>query len=457
MMENAIYFMSVCSGIEAASVAWAGLMRPMLLSEIDAFPRAVLEARQDAADARKLVPADKIPLWGDFTAIRPQHLRDRGFPFPQVLIGGTPCQSFSIAGARKGLSDDRGNLALAYIRLAHALAATGHLRYAIWENVPGILSMRDNAFGCFLGGLSGADAPLCSPFEHGRWPRAGMVAGPKARIVYRVLDAQHFGLAQRRARLFVVAGFGDGTNPAAILFERKGCLRHPATRQDPRENIAGTLSARASAGGGLGTDFEIGGGLQIAHALRAEDFDASEDGTGRGTPIIPIAYGGNNTSGAIDTATARHERGGCGRMDFASETFVFSCKDHGSDAARNVSPTLRAMGHNESHANAGGQLAVAYRTTGNDGCYETGNSIGALQTGTDPSAHVLLQQYGVRRLTPIECERLQGFPDGYTFITYRGKPAADGPRYKALGNSMAVPVIRWIGERTVEQLKRENR
>lgn len=446
-------FLSICSGIEAASEAWRGIMSPVLLSEIEAFPRAVLAARHGAADARRYVSSHAVPLWGDFTALRVRHFRHFGWQLPEVLIGGTPCQEFSIAGPRGGIVSDRGNLALSYVRLAHALAATGHLRFAIWENVCGVLSMPDNAFGCLLGGLSGADAPLRSPLERGRWPSAGMVAGPRARVAWRVLDAQHFGLAQRRERVFVVAGFGDGADPAAVLFERKSSGRHSATRGKAREGVAGTLSARTSGGGGLGTDFELGGGLQVTHTLRGEGFDASEDGTGRGTPLVPCAYGGNNTGGPIDVETCLNAKGGAGRMDFESETFItaFSCKDHGADAGE-VAPTLRAMGHSGSHANAGGQVAIAYRTTGNDGAYATGDAIGALGTGTDPNAHVLAGGVGVRRLTPRECERLQGFPDDYTAIMYRGKPAADGPRYKAIGNSFPVPVIRWIGERIVVQL-----
>lgn len=151
------------------------------------------------------------------------------------------------------------------------------------------------------------------------------------------------------------------------------------------EAVASTIGTR-TAGGSLdlydqaAAIFSTG---DIAHTLRGEGFDASEDGTGRGTPLVPVA---------------------------------FSSKDHGADAMHDLAPTLRAGGHADSHANSGVPPAVA----------------SAMQ---------------VRRLTPRECERLQGFPDDYTLVPYRGKPAADGPRYKALGNSMAVPVMRWIGER----------
>ena len=408
---TALRYLSICSGIEAATVAWHPLgWEAAAFAEIDRFPSAVLSERWPG-----------VPNLGDFTAIDTKNIGEI-----HVLVGGTPCQSFSLAGDRRGLAEPRGNLALSFVRLAHALAATGHLRFAIWENVPGVLSMRDNAFGSLLGGLAGADAPLHSPLERGQWPGAGMAAGPRARIAWRVLDAQYFGLAQRRERVFVVAGFGDGADPAAVLFERKSRGWHPAPGDTARQDVAGTLESRASAGGGSGTDFEIDAGL--------------------------LAYGGNNSTGPLNVATALNAKGGAGRMDFESETFV-----------------------------------TAYRTTGNDGAYETGDRTGALGTGTDPNAHVLavslrgregggtaelggkvapalrasqgggdkshaLTPCGVRRLTPRECERLQGFPDDYTAITYRGKPAADGPRYRALGNSMAVPVMRWIGERIARQL-----
>jgi DNA (cytosine-5)-methyltransferase 1 len=177
----------------------------------------------------------------------------------------------------------------------------------------------------------------------------------------------------------------------------------------------------------------------------------------------PLAFGGNNTAGPIDCATALAAHGGPhGRLDFASETFVvaaFSCKDHGADAG-DIALTLRAMGHAGSHANAGGQIAVAIpileagaRTGASSASPKAGAGIGR---AGDPM-FTLQAGSGVRRLTPKECERLQGFPDGWTNVPYRGKPAADGPRYKALGNSMAVPVMAWIGERIqmVEDLMQE--
>jgi DNA (cytosine-5)-methyltransferase 1 len=152
----------------------------------------------------------------------------------------------------------------------------------------------------------------------------------------------------------------------------------------------------------------------VAHALRGEGFDASEDGTGRGTPLVPLA---------------------------------FSAKDHAADAS-SLAPTLRAMPHDRSHANAGGQVAVCVQE-GQTGVreYDTAGTVRSDAPGTQPGGSLIRQRMAVRRLTPVECERLQGLPDDYTLVPYRGKPVSDGPRYRAIGNSMAVPVMRWIGRR----------
>jgi DNA (cytosine-5)-methyltransferase 1 len=191
-----------------------------------------------------------------------------------------------------------------------------------------------------------------------------------------------------------------------------------------------------------------------AHALRGEGFDASEDGTGRGTPLVPVSYRTSGNCGAWETGDKTDAL--TTATDPDHHVLAFSSKDYGADAAIDIAPTMRAMGHAGSHANAGGQLAVAtlaIRGSGDESNleYRTDGTANALLTPNGGRAGIGVGaiQYGtaVRRLTPRECERLQGFPDDWTAITHRNKPAADGPRYKALGNSMAVPVLRWIGER----------
>ena len=477
-------YISMFSGIEAASVALEPLgYSPVCFSELPGFASQVLGHHYP-----------HVPNVGDMT----EHDWTQYRYQVGLVIGGSPCQGFSIAGLRGGLADDRGNLSLQFVKAVHAIRPS----YLIAENVPGWLNMPDNAFGCFLAGLVGAnDALLPSSMPAGqrgnvdwrwdkklrrlipRWPSAGMVAGAWARVAWRVLDAQYFGLAQRRKRVFVVASFGDAGDPAEILFEPKSLQRDPPARRKARQDIAPTISARTSGGGGLGTDFDLDGGLiEVTHALRADGFDASEDGTGRGTPIVPVgfalngiseyggemptlraksgdcgggsevllAFGGNRTSGAIDTAAALNAKGGSGRMDFETETLIANTS------------------------------AVAFALRGREGGAMPelqGDMVGALRAASGGSSRSYIAGCGVRRLTPRECEKLQGFPPDYTKIPIKKvkrerlfspraahdyqeingevwQLAADGPRYKALGNSFPVPVIRWLGERVMAQYKR---
>jgi DNA (cytosine-5)-methyltransferase 1 len=269
-----------CSGIGAPEIACPEIDW-RLASEIERFPRAVLMHRYGVVPATQSSARDSGRyLWGDMTALRVRHMRRLGIPFPNVIVAGTPCQAFSIAGARKSLDDARGNLTLQFVRMVHAIRkatrdADGRsvLRWLLWENVPGVLSTKDNAFGCFLSGLVGADDPLCTP-DGSRWPDAGMVAGPFARAAWRILDAQYFELAQRRRRVFVVVGFGDDCDPAAVLFERLGLHGNHAPGREVRQDVTGTLSARSHGGGGLGTDLELGGPSSLALPERRGDGSA---------------------------------------------------------------------------------------------------------------------------------------------------------------------------------------
>lgn len=377
---------SVCSGIEAATAAWHPLgWQPAFFSEIEAFPRAVLAHHYPS-----------VPLHGDFTTIK-------GTEYEPIdlLVGGTPCQSFSVAGLRGGLDDDRGNLALEFLRLADRTRP----RWLVWENVPGVLSSNGGRdFGSILGGM----------VELGYG------------IAYRVLDAQYFGVAQRRRRVFVVGYLGDWRRAAAVLFERHSLQGHPAPRREAGEKPAPTISARPTGGGGLGTDFDLDGGL-VAD-----------------TPTV----GANQTYGfpgeiVASTGNVSHclNAGGMGRQDYETETIIAF---HAEAQADQLPTTSRDTSISDSLTTSQ-HAAVAFEG-------DIARTLSARHDGSPcadrgPNVVAVPHNMQVRRLTPRECERLQGFPDDYTLVSYRGKTAADGPRYKALGNSMAVPVMRWIGER----------
>ncbi|MFP5338094.1 MAG: DNA cytosine methyltransferase [Gammaproteobacteria bacterium] len=453
-------FGSVCSGIEAASVAWHPLgFRASWLAEIEAFPAAVLAHHYP-----------EVPNLGDMTKIATEVLTG-AVDAPDVLVGGTPCQAFSVAGMRAGLQDARGKLTIEFVRLADAI---DHVRVArgkqpsitVWENVPGVLSDRGNAFGCFLGALAGEDCELQPSGK--RWTDAGCVYGPKRAIAWRVLDAQYFGLAQRRRRVFVVASAREGFDPASVLFEREGVRRDtPPRRGEGQDLAAGTLR---STQGGSDVDHARVGHLQPVTGTLNANGEAAGSATQQDVESgMLVVHGTQDPDVRLDQA---HTLGRNNGMENA--LLAFSCKDHGADVGQ-ISPTLRAMGHGGSHANAGGQVAVCVtgeiahtlKAEGFDasedgtgrgqpivaalrGISDYGDGLPCLRAkGGDAAggSEALVSSSAVRRLTPTECERLQGFPDGYTLVPYRNKEAADGPRYKALGNSMAVPVMRWIGER----------
>ncbi len=263
-------FGSVCSGIEAASVAWHPLgWTAAWLAEIEPFPSAVLAHHYP-----------DVPNLGDMTTL-PDRILAGDVEAPDLFCGGTPCQAFSVAGLRKSLDDARGNLSLTFCEIANAI---DHVRSAggkpasiiKWENVPGVLSTKDNAFGCFLGALAGEDDALVPP--GGRWANAGFVDGPQRAVAWRVLDAQYFGVAQRRRRVFVVASARAGFDPAAVLFEFDGLRRDTAPSRETGK-VAPTIPSRSTAGGGLGTDFDCDGGV-ISMCLNAGGAAAAGCGIG---------------------------------------------------------------------------------------------------------------------------------------------------------------------------------
>lgn len=609
--NNEITFGSVCSGIEAASVAWHPLgWRAAWVAEIEKFPSQVLAHHYP-----------DVPNLGDMTTIGEQ-VRAGTVEAPRVLVGGTPCQAFSVAGLRNSLDDERGQLTLEYVRLLNDIeqvrrnAGLGGA-IGVWENVPGVLNTKDNAFGCFLGALAGETEPIKPPAK--RWGNAGYIASAERAIAWRVLDAQYFGVAQRRRRVFVVACSRDDICPREILFEFEG-----VRRDNPPSREAGQTVATA-AGGGAG---ESGEGGEVAQTFcgnqaadvnatlqttcheysRADNFTTividraafnagqnalytpriSEDDTmptlvakgphavaikgniidrhhknggngigvddddlmytltsadlhavafdttqitspqngsnpQPGDPCHPLAAGAHPPAIIANTASFKPGNGakahGIGYEEEVAPTITagsggnatpavvstvgFSAKDSGGDAQPEIAPTLRAQNAASGNQNSSWMAAVAQGketvAVGFDAYNNsvTGDIAKTLDTGSDyhhvPNVMVenanqpptafkvrsgspegggkgymgkeetaytvkgvddqrLFVDMQVRRLTPVECERLQGFPDGYTDIRFNDKDTPDGPRYKALGNSMAVPVMRFIGERITRLL-----
>jgi len=580
-------YISICSGIEAATVAFHGFgWTPLAFSEIEAFPSAVLAARWP-----------QVPNLGDMTKFAewPEEILAEC----DLLVGGPPCQAFSVAGLRKSLDDDRGNITLAYVRLLNHIdeVRKRHGRppaIAVYENVPGLLSTKDNAFGCLIGALAGCDeAPET---ETGKWPKAGYVCGETRRVGYRILDAQFFGVAQRRRRIFLVAvpcelvaSLGDDACPSEILSLRESVRGNPPTRskawqgaaagtegrtrgggepcyldramfnqgvnaqykpQITQDGVAGSMVARGPAavgvqetcgtlsdgahrGGGLtdrthtavaflpsvanplthrmhkgmnttvdegqtpivttGGAFDEATCFKPSHFTRGKDGKPSdvapplsadadkgdqdtvvcatgqrthalttraaceEDGTGRGNPIVPaqaVAFNWQNGGGygkANDGLGITEE--GTGPLQRCNTPAV-AFKPGQSEAAggtfvtEEFAPTMQAQNN--------GSTAVpavsfnAYQRTEGAATWPIGASDGRkVEVGVRSGMQV-------RRLTPSECEYLQGFPAGHTDIAFRKKPAADGPRYRALGNSMAVPCMVWLGHRIQQATKGDN-
>ncbi|PVP50134.1 Dam family site-specific DNA-(adenine-N6)-methyltransferase, partial [Salmonella enterica] len=466
---------SVCSGIEAASVAWEPLgWQPAWFAEIEAFPSAVLATHWP--DVTNL---------GDMTGIAAAvHAGD--VEAPDVLVGGTPCQAFSIAGLRNGLADKRGQLSLSYVELANAIDDKRRERgeeeaIIVWENVPGVLSSKDNAFGCFIGALAGESCEL-QP-AGGKWPNAGCVYGPSRIVSWRVLDAQFFGVAQRRRRVFVVASARKEFDPAEVLFEFDSMRRDTPPRREPQTTVTTDTGSGVEGGshwdnpasphptlnqsnniGGIGASNQevfsqrsamlvSGNYSDISRTLLAKE----NDSTAEDLDTYILAYGGGNTGGNIDVATACTAHGV--RMDFDTETFAV----HGTQDPDTNHELAHTLGRNHGQENAiitePYTMAIRGREEGSTVEVRNDGTANALLTPNGVRAGMGVGAVGwgmqVRRLTPVECERLQGFPDNHTLISWRGKDAADcpdGQRYKAIGNSMAVPVMRWIGERIAEAL-----
>ena len=456
-------YLSVCSGIEAATVAWHPLgWTPVGFGEIEKFPCQVLAHHYP-----------DVTNFGDMTKFKEWSIESN----VNVLVGGTPCQSFSVAGLRKGLDDPRGNLMLTYL----AIAAKHRPQWLVWENVPGVLSSNGGLdFASLLRGMG--------ELGYG--------------FAYRVLDAQYFGVAQRRRRVFVVGYLGNWRPAAAVLFERHSLQGHPAPSREERTRFTASTNASTSVGGLMPAMHS-----EVCPALKARDAKGpSSDGDGDGAILVPMmqpialqdvravekmqngkGWNDDGTAYTVDTHATqgvaqpipidmmnirgrpsddgRANRIGRGYGEVGDPMFTITKANHHAvaqplpfDTTQITSPQngnnpkagdlchpLAAGAHPPAVAQP---IAFSRNDDGRDATYNlaptmrvAGNAGGMLGIATSMA---------VRRLTCMECERLQGFPDGYTDIQPKGKATPDGPRYKALGNSMAVPVMAWIGKRIQE-------
>jgi DNA (cytosine-5)-methyltransferase 1 len=478
---------SVCSGVEAATVAWHDLgFEPQWFSEVDAFPSAVLQHHYP-----------NVPNHGDMTKFKEWN-NDKTI---DLLVGGTPCQSFSVAGLRQGLNSPNGSLMLTYLAMAEQLKP----KWLVWENVPGVLSSNGGRdFATFLTAMG--------KIGYG--------------FAYRVLDAQYFGVPQRRRRVFVVGCLGDWRSAASVLFEPESLSGHPAPSREERQRVAPTVStgppfsrtgnSRVEAdalvtyalpGNWIGRKPENGGNQvepfvelspcqtatdvhAVAYEHHAQDSRVKElpevcstvtakYGTGGGNmPIVATSYtsssfggyhegvgtvraSGGDLGGGSETLAVTPKSGSHWDGDFPHPTLTQSSKGSGGIGASNqevfggrgAGLVAKCLTTRTGQAyDAGTETLVPTKATGETTLSDVTMSLTASYGagGADLATKPMICTSAVRRLTPRECERLQGFPDDYTQISWRGKEPEDCPnghRYKAMGNSMAVPVMRWIGER----------
>tara|TARA_R110001592_G_scaffold334037_1_gene618197 strand:- start:50 stop:1255 length:1206 start_codon:yes stop_codon:yes gene_type:complete len=396
-------FGSVCSGVEAASVAWKPLgWKAQFFSEIEKFPSAVLNHHYP-----------DVPNYGDMTKFK-----EWNADTIDLLVGGTPCQSFSVAGLRKGLEDPRGNLMLTYLSMAEQLKP----KWLVWENVPGVLSSNGGKdFGTFLSALG--------QIGYG--------------FSWRILDAQYFGVPQRRRRLFVVGHLGNWKRAAEVLFEPESVSGHPAPSREAGKETSSYTSS--SFKGNYGETRYLADTLTVG---------ANQYSGFIGEPVLDTttyrsrSFGSYIEDDIASTICARDYKMFTDLVSFSSNMSNPDCQVDGT------TPTIKVSGSGVPPAVAWSIMPMnsgkdyKARITDVSQPLMAGGPVGGNQGGD------FIQQSAVRRLTPTECERLQGFPDNYTEIPWRNKPAEDcpvGPRYKAMGNSMAVPVMRWIGERIQKQ------
>jgi len=468
-------YLSVCSGIETVSVAWKNLgFEPAAFAEIEPFPASVLAHHYP-----------EVPNVGDFTSIKGDE-----FGTIDVLVGGTPCQSFSVAGKRGGLEDARGNLALEYGRLAHRSGA----KWVLWENVPGVLSSaKGEDFGQFLYILSGVDLPVPPK----GWKNSGVVVGLDGHfsLAWRVLDAQYFGVPQRRRRVFVVGHLGDWRRAASVLLESESLCGNPPTRRKAGEEITNSFTPSSHGGyaEGIGSlranGGDLGGGSEslvignegyipeivpqamsskwakgtsgpagdaVANLIAVRTANTGANGHGLAENVAHTLDGANGQAVAFVQNSRDEVRllAGDGQIvgvlaaEPGAKQQCYVAAFQSSQSGVRESDTHATLDSNNGSRRHNGVIVPDVKQVqwASGGGQLKNDTTQALRSGAETNYQFLRVGMAVRRLTPLECERLQGFPDNYTLVNN----AADTPRYKAIGNAMAVPVIRWIGERILK-------
>ena len=395
-------YLSLFSGIEAATKAWSPLgWEAVAFSEIEQFPCAVLDHHYP-----------NTPNLGDVTKITEQVIKELGQI--DVIIFGSPCQDLSVAGLRRGLDGERSGLFNTAMQIVEWAKRNNGARFALWENVPGAFSSNEGRdFAVVIGEMVGFTASV----PQGGWQNSGIAIGENGLLEWSVLDAKHFGVPQRRRRVFAVADFGAWESRQSILLER-GCVSgNFEAGEKEREDFAETFGANASE-----SVYKKVGCVDVAPSLTSSGPPFSRTGNSRvESDALVCGYREGGFGDYVENEVGTLKASG-GVLGGGSETFA--CLPIHSKATR----------HGENGCMNG------------MGIGEDGDPSPTLTTGDN---HAVAYEMMVRRLTPIECERLQGFEDDYTKIPYRGKSVEncpDSPRYKALGNSMAVPVMKWIGQ-----------
>jgi DNA (cytosine-5)-methyltransferase 1 len=452
-----VRYLSLFSGIEAATQAWHPLgWEPVAFAEIEGFPCAVLDHHYR-----------DIPNLGDVSTITEAQLRDLGHI--DLVVGGSPCQDLSVAGKRAGLAGVRSNLFHQQMRIFHAARRICGARWLLWENVPGAFSTHGGRdFAVVVSEMAGCAIPVP---DQG-WGTEGMALGEHGLVEWAVLDAQWFGVAQRRRRLFALLDAGNWQDRPPVLLEPEGMRGDSAPSREAGEAVA--AAPGASAEGGAVT---FGPGNEdISHAVSARDhkgpcsnlaqgtliaFDTTQvthpenrSNPRHGDPCHALPAAGHAPTIAVRTANT--SANGHGVAEDVAHTLdqaqgqAIAFKPGSSAQARSIGAEVEVCPSLEAGGGGNNRPAIAFAEVADPIAANQANTWTREGENNFRMSNVAVEPMAVRRLTPVECERLQGFPDNFTRIPYRGKDAdkcPDGPRYKALGNSMAVPVMAWIGRK----------